>query len=106
MGPLWRPWVAKKKKRAYEDFMAKYYRARLKATDSQRFVLEQVEATFDFNMSSAIGIGLLGIIYGYYRGIGLIHLLFVAIVLIFVFAAYWEYRNYDSVVGEFTDLLS
>jgi hypothetical protein len=100
LGNLWGR-RSQPKKKGYQDFISDYHHVRLNCSDAERVELEQAEAFYDFNLSSALGLTLLTIAFVSLRGFG-------SIVPVFMFlgdallisTGYFQWKNYGHIVNQ------
>jgi len=101
LGNLWGRRSATKKK-GYKSFMSEYHHVRLKSTVAERTELEQTEAIYDFNISSALGLISLGLSYLYFRGIGsyVPALLMLCAGGLLIVEGYFAWKTYGYIIRE------
>jgi len=100
LGNLWGR-RSQPKKKGYQDFISDYHHVRLNCSEAERVELEQAEAFYDFNLSSALGLALLTIAFVSLRGFASIVLVFMIVGdALLVSSGYFEWKNYGHIVTQ------
>ena len=100
LGNLWGR-RSQSKKKGYQDFISDYHHVRLNCSEAERVELDQAEAFYDFNLSSALGLTLLTIAFISLRGFASIVLAFMIVGDLLLFSSgYFEWKNYGHIVNQ------